>query len=170
MHPVSVFVASTTFVAAHPAPLGALVTERLRSVDDEGFTLIELLVVIVIIGILVGLAVAVFLDQRDKGYDAAVRADLHNAATAEMAYFVVNSGYTRSEATLRTEGLVESPPSDYDGVPGDHLTIKVEGSNGFCLSATSAAGRTWIYNSEAGGLMPAGTVGCGLGVGGATFT
>ena len=46
---------------------------RIRKAMDnreEGFTLIELLVVIIIIGIFAAIAIPVFLNQRQKGYDA----------------------------------------------------------------------------------------------------
>ena len=48
--------------------------------------MIELLVVIIIIGILAAIAIPVFLQQRKKGYDAAIKSDLVAAASAEEAY------------------------------------------------------------------------------------
>lgn len=62
----------------------------------RGFTLIELLIVIVIIGILATMAILNFANSKEKSYEAAMKADLRNLATAEEAYFYDSSSYTTS--------------------------------------------------------------------------
>jgi type IV pilus assembly protein PilA len=138
---------------------------RLRKLQEEhegGFTLIELLVVIIIIGILAAIAIPIFLSQRQKGYDAGIKSDLRNAATAEESYLTDYNQYTTSQANLTSfEGFKPSSSSDYTN-GSQTITIEYLDKNdaksttifdqGYCISATSASGHTFAYDSENGGL------------------
>jgi type IV pilus assembly protein PilA len=136
-----------------------------RRDSDDGFTLIELLVVIIIIGILAAIAIPVFLNQRQKGYDAAIKSDLRNAATAEETYLTDFGVYTTSQASLVTEGFKPSGTSNYSGGTATLTTVyettadvrtTTVNTQGYCISATAASGSVWSYDSAAGGLRSKG--------------
>jgi prepilin-type N-terminal cleavage/methylation domain-containing protein len=49
-----------------------------RVAGERGFTLVELLIVTLLVGILAAIALAVFLNQEDKGRDASAKSDVNN--------------------------------------------------------------------------------------------
>jgi type IV pilus assembly protein PilA len=121
---------------------------------EEGFTLIELLVVIIIIGILAAIAIPVFLNQRQKGWEAAVQSDLRNAATAQETWLTQEDEYTSSIADLESVGFKYSDDKNYQ----DAATVKidivsVDAGNSFCMEAYAAGtapGQVFSYSSPEG--------------------
>ncbi len=118
--------------------------------DEEGFTLIELLVVIIIIGILAAIAIPVFLNQRQKAWDSAVKADLRNAATAEETVYTEDATYTDVVATLQAAGFKLSDDGNYATSAAADFTIPTADDEGFCVQGVSKSGTTWSYTSGPG--------------------
>jgi type IV pilus assembly protein PilA len=119
---------------------------RLRS--ETGFTLIELLVVVAIIGILAAIAIPQFSAYRKRGYEAQVKSDLRNAATAEEAYFT-------QTFTYKSGTLAGSDPN----FPGFNKSTPVTagavvGTNTFYITAThsNCSTNTWTFTSTTGAI------------------
>jgi type IV pilus assembly protein PilA len=128
--------------------------DRLRLKGEGGFTLIELLVVIAIIGILAAIAIPQFAAYRKRGFEANVKADLRNVATAEEAYFVTSNTYRACTACTATN------------LPGYNKSAQVAvdssgGASAFTLTATHAncGTTTWTYQSTTGSIVGP-TTGC----------
>lgn len=75
--------------------------------STSGFTLIELLVVIAIIGILASIVLASLNTARDKGGDAAVKANLANLRSQAALYYDENgNSYGAAGTSCTTAGSV----------------------------------------------------------------
>ena len=149
---------------------GSATRTRLRDAArdaERGFTLIELLVVMIIIGILASIAIPIFLGQRQKGYDAQAKVDLHSAAIAEESYFVEQQTYinvptaTTQPAVLASNGFRMSSKTiditvwtyPVGSTTGGSTTTQQSGS--FCIRVTSGSTTPLYYASFGGGMTTA---------------
>lgn len=119
---------------------------------NKGFTLIELLVVIAIIGILSSVVLASLNTARDKGTDAAIKANLANARAQAELYYDGNSnsyaGVCTSPTGIAATVAAAEDASDtvgcLDSSAGWTLTADLKDSTQghFCVDSKGSAATT----------------------------
>ena len=123
-----------------------------REDGEGGFTLIELLVVVVIIGILVAIAIPLYLSYRQGAENKSVQSDIRNAVSSVESYYSQNNAYPADlgAATVHTSNgntlywvLSSGSPASYT----------ICGTN-------SDAGKWFTYTTSTGKVASAGGNDC----------
>jgi type IV pilus assembly protein PilA len=134
------------------------IARRLRDKHraEDGFTLIELLVVVVIIGVLVAIAVPVYLNYRQGAADKSAQSDVRGAITAVEQYYTDNGNTYPATAANKTAtfGLGNQTVTLSDKTTLSYVlqsggsTYKICARNG---GGSNNGTKTYVYDSATGG-------------------
>jgi len=144
-----------------------IITRLRAKKEDEGFTLIELLVVVVIIGVLVAIAVPVYLNYRKGAADKSAESDVRGAISA-VEQFYTSNGNVYPATTSGTAGAAITLTAMANGTAGT-ITLSDKTQLGYnlnvsglsyliCGNNTGGSGKWYVYDSAAGGSVKASTV------------
>jgi type IV pilus assembly protein PilA len=122
---------------------------------DEGFTLIELLVVVVIIGVLVAIAVPVYLNYRQGAADKSAQSDVRGAISAVEQYYTDNgnaypTGFASQSTASITIGNQKITLSDKTVM----TLVSTAAATSYKICARNTGGSTnkyYVYDSASGG-------------------
>jgi prepilin-type N-terminal cleavage/methylation domain-containing protein len=90
-----------------------------KGLEERGVTLTELLVVVLVVGVLAGIGVPAFLNQKSKGSDAEAKSIAVTATQAMESCATANSGVYRN---CSKDALIAAEPTLHDA--GDRLLVE----------------------------------------------
>lgn len=124
---------------------------------DGGFTLIELLVVIIVVGVLAGIAIPTFLQQRAKAHDSSTKADVSNLGKEVATYFVDGPGAVSLDFVVRpgfvrvTDGVRSTDVRLTNGtaMPTSGAFADLSDEANWCVSLTDPRGEQQDFRYSA---------------------
>ena len=136
----------------------------LRGTDERGFTMIELMIVVLIIGVLLAIALPVFLGAQRRANDGAVKTDVRNTFLAERVFFADGESYTQDPAVLETiESALDYATGDTPLASGQIYVHVHLVTNELFVSGRSRSGTCfYLREIDGDGAEYATSAGCGV--------
>ena len=133
-----------------------------RAKGDTGFTLIELLVVVVILGVLIAIAIPLYLNYRKGANDASAQSDMRNAVNVleqcnsdNGKYPTVNILFPAGGGPVTVTGDTTCSTKTVNLSSGTTMNYVAISGTSYVLYDTnsSGAGKFYCYASSAGGAV-----------------